>query len=302
MLQISLICPKCNHPLPDWNPDVDSITCDACETTFSRREGILNFLPEQGQEIKDELTKKRKSHARILNKAAISGNYRSIFDNYFSRMGSANHGQRIFLDAGCGYGFLSFIAANYFDHVIAVDISDEELEFFCRQVKEKGVTNIHIFKASLCNLPFSSNQFHGIVCNQVLEHVNDHSRLIRNLSRVLSPGGTLYLSTPNRYSLKPEVHTHLWGVGYLPRNLGGIYSKLFHRFEMFSDLSLVSIGELNELFSLHFGQTYAFVRSGLHTSLLGRLAEWGWDKKGLQWLARLLVSDIEVVGRKVSMS
>src|SRR5262249_46083131 len=31
------------------------------------------------------------------------------------------------------------------------------------------------------------------------------------------PGGRLFLASPNRFSLAPEPHVQVWGVGYLPR-------------------------------------------------------------------------------------
>jgi SAM-dependent methyltransferase len=39
---------------------------------------------------------------------------------------------------------------------------------------------------------------------------------MREAYRVLAPGGAIFLATPNRWSLTPEPHVNVWGVGFLP--------------------------------------------------------------------------------------
>jgi hypothetical protein len=45
------------------------------------------------------------------------------------------------------------------------------------------------------------------------------------MARVLRPGAPLFLSTPNRYSLTPEPHVGLWGIGFLPRSWANRYVR-----------------------------------------------------------------------------
>lgn len=44
-------------------------------------------------------------------------------------------------------------------------------------------------KADICNLPFESDAFDVILCNHVLEHIPDDTQAIKELFRVLKPGG-----------------------------------------------------------------------------------------------------------------
>lgn len=44
-------------------------------------------------------------------------------------------------------------------------------------------------KADICNLPFADNTYDVILCNHVLEHIPDDSQAMRELYRVLKPGG-----------------------------------------------------------------------------------------------------------------
>ncbi len=51
-------------------------------------------------------------------------------------------------------------------------------------------------KADICDLPFSDNEFDFILCNHVLEHIPDDKRAMRELYRVLKPGGRAVFQIP----------------------------------------------------------------------------------------------------------
>lgn len=51
-------------------------------------------------------------------------------------------------------------------------------------------------KADICDLPFDSNQFDFIICNHVLEHIPDDTQAMKEIYRVLAPGGTAILQVP----------------------------------------------------------------------------------------------------------
>lgn len=44
-------------------------------------------------------------------------------------------------------------------------------------------------KADICNLPFENNSFDVILCNHVLEHIPDDTKAMKELYRILKPGG-----------------------------------------------------------------------------------------------------------------
>ncbi|MDX1463514.1 MAG: methyltransferase domain-containing protein [Marinirhabdus sp.] len=51
-------------------------------------------------------------------------------------------------------------------------------------------------KADICDLPFEDNTYDFIICNHVLEHIPDDTKAMRELYRVLAPGGTAILQVP----------------------------------------------------------------------------------------------------------
>jgi len=54
-----------------------------------------------------------------------------------------------------------------------------------------------LFVGDGCNLPLKSNLFDFIICQDVLEHVDDQEKLILGICQVLKPNGIAIIMTPN---------------------------------------------------------------------------------------------------------
>ena len=55
-------------------------------------------------------------------------------------------------------------------------------------------------------LPFPNRAFNFVLCNSVVEHIKDDVKAIREMARVLRPGGTLLMSSPSVY-FHQSLHT-----------------------------------------------------------------------------------------------
>jgi len=107
-----------------------------------------------------------------------------------------NHPVRI-LDAGCGTGgFLrwagEFLGAST---IIGIDISSTALGF-CRLH--------HKLNATVLQLPFASDTFDLVICQDVLQHLptNDSDRhALSEMFRVLSPGGQILVRSNSRLGM-----------------------------------------------------------------------------------------------------
>jgi SAM-dependent methyltransferase len=105
-----------------------------------------------------------------------------------------------FLDAGCGDGrFLAALPAvgPVPARVVGVDIADSILATARRATAAAGL-DAELVRGNLERLPLGDSDFDLIVSIQVLEHLLDPAAGIRELARVLRPGGTLLLTTDNR--------------------------------------------------------------------------------------------------------
>ncbi|MDA8596580.1 class I SAM-dependent methyltransferase [Flavobacteriaceae bacterium] len=56
-------------------------------------------------------------------------------------------------------------------------------------------------KADICDLPFEDNSFDWVLCNHVLEHIQDDRQAMREIFRILKPGGSAILQIPMDYDL-----------------------------------------------------------------------------------------------------
>jgi SAM-dependent methyltransferase len=54
------------------------------------------------------------------------------------------------------------------------------------------------FEGFADHLPFASNSFDVVICDNVLEHLEHPWGLLREVGRVLKPGGVFFAKTPNR--------------------------------------------------------------------------------------------------------
>ena len=132
---------------------------------------------------------------------------------------------RPFLDLGCGAGALLAAASAEGGRAgIGIDVSMVWLVVAKRLIKSYGGTPV-LAAGFAESLPLADGSVHGVVSLDVIEHVGDQHAFLREIDRVTAPDGMLALATPNRYSLGPEPHVRVWGVGWLPRPLQQRYAE-----------------------------------------------------------------------------
>jgi ubiquinone/menaquinone biosynthesis C-methylase UbiE len=95
------------------------------------------------------------------------------------------------LDVGCGTGAASRSAASVAALVVGIDLSTEMI----RQARElaSGLANVHFEIADSEHLPFDDGAFTAVVCSNSFHHYPDPGRAVREMTRVLAPGGRLVL-------------------------------------------------------------------------------------------------------------
>ncbi len=121
------------------------------------------------------------------------------------------------LDLGCGSGSFLAAAGAPGRPLVGVDIALRWLIVARKRLDEEGLARIPLVCGCAERLPFADGAFAGIVAGDVIEHVADQGATLAEAYRVLRPGGRIFLAAPNRFSLAPEPHVQVWGVGYLPR-------------------------------------------------------------------------------------
>jgi SAM-dependent methyltransferase len=126
------------------------------------------------------------------------------------------------LDVGCGTADMVLAGLRRGQRMIGVDIAFRWLVVARRRLQRAGV------EAPLvcCNgehLPFANESFRRVVSLGTLEHCLDANAVVAESARVLEHRGRLHVRTVNRFSLLPEPHVGVWGVGFVPRRWADAY-------------------------------------------------------------------------------
>jgi SAM-dependent methyltransferase len=162
---------------------------------------------------------------RDLEKAALRGE-----PSYVWRAGQERRlkmileavGERIkgtLLENGCGLGM-------YIQHLTPFAGSVVGMEYDFERARVARGRSRNILGAASERLPFPACAFDVILSHEVLEHVKDDQAAIREMLRVLRPGGRMVIFVPNR-GYPFETHGIYWRgryrfgniplVNYLPR-------------------------------------------------------------------------------------
>ncbi len=112
------------------------------------------------------------------------------------------------LDLGCGEGrhvILAYLEQDITS--IGVDLclgdlrtSQERFESF-REVDSRN-KHFALSAANALQLPFADHAFDKIICSEVLEHIPDYQGALKEIGRVLKPGGLLAASVPRTWPEK----------------------------------------------------------------------------------------------------
>lgn len=130
------------------------------------------------------------------------------------------------IEVGVGPGQLAVALARRGHVPHGIDVSMEWLAVAKHWVRAQGVEPV-LAGAMAEALPLPDASVASFVSLDVIEHVGDQGRYLAEMTRILRPGGHFALVTPNRYSLSPEPHVGVWGVGYLPRRLQGKWVRMW---------------------------------------------------------------------------
>ena len=120
--------------------------------------------------------------------------------------GKGSLAQLEILEVGCGGGLICEELAQRGAKMVGIDPSSGALDAAHTHAQEQGLDqNIYYQQGYAESLPYADGSFSAIVCFDVLEHVSDLQVTIKEIARVLAPGGVFVFDTINRTLLARAV-------------------------------------------------------------------------------------------------
>lgn len=179
------------------------------------------------------------------------------------------------LDFGCGAGsFINYLAKKDRDSLFfGVDIDKSIIN---RAKKNKLYDNEKFFLSDGDRLPFDDDFFDEVYCYEVLEHVKELDKVLKDIKRVIKKGGVLRVSVPLR---KSEMELIKYNPDY-PEQIGHrrFFSKDKLREELknagFKVKSHTTCNAIEHLYWKH-----VFSRGGKIVNQLGEV-----DKRAAKWM------------------
>ncbi|OGH33369.1 MAG: hypothetical protein A3A47_03935 [Candidatus Levybacteria bacterium RIFCSPLOWO2_01_FULL_37_20] len=102
---------------------------------------------------------------------------------------------KVVLDVGCWTGQLEHLAYKSAKKMVGIDTNQQAIAF-----AKKNLPDVKFILARAEKLPFSNSYFDTVLLIGVIEHVpkGSEKEVLRQIHRVLKPGGILILSTDNK--------------------------------------------------------------------------------------------------------
>jgi len=189
------------------------------------------------------------------------------------------------LDLGCGEGrhvISAYVAADV--HAVGVDLCLDDLKttrekFAPFREADNPAKSFGLSSANALQLPFADNTFDKVICSEVLEHIPDYRGALREIERVLKPGGLFCASVPRRW---PEKICWALSEGYY--QVPGGHLRIFRSREL-----------RREIETLGFAHYYRHWAHALHAPFWWLKCLF-WRTQDNNWLVRqyhrLLVWDL----------
>ena len=108
--------------------------------------------------------------------------------------------EEFILDAGCGHGADLIPLLKKKCRCAGIDLSENMIAETKKELKRNGLDtrDLTLSTGDITRLAWPDAVFDKVFASEIIEHVPDYPKAIAELSRVLKPGGTLVITTPNR--------------------------------------------------------------------------------------------------------
>jgi SAM-dependent methyltransferase len=125
------------------------------------------------------------------------------------------------LDVGCSAAFFLKLASDRQWDVQGVEVSDFGVNFSREHLK------IPVFQGLLQDAHFAGDSFDVVCSSHVIEHVRDPVSLLKEMKRILRPGGSLVTVVPTQFAAPSYRFFGKWTGEGPPRHVSFFTRRLF---------------------------------------------------------------------------
>lgn len=118
------------------------------------------------------------------------------------------------LDLGCGPGLYTEVLAKKSHNVTGVDFSQNSINYAKKQAETKGL-KINYTCSNYLNIDFSENSFDLVILiftDFGVLNPNERNTLLKNISKILKPGGMFIFDVVNDKEINPKLSPKNWEV------------------------------------------------------------------------------------------
>ncbi len=194
-------CPACDSARTTYvgqKNDFRMLSCQKCGTLYTS--GLP--APESAEDYDGYYNSENLSVPDFINKR---------LDEIVAGFSAYRQNGRL-LDIGFGAGTVLQAAARAGWTATGIEVSQTAVEY----VRGLGFT---VFCGELAEAKYPDGHFDVITASEVLEHVPEPDALLREMARVLRPGGLLWATTPNGKGLSSRLLGLKWSTVSPPEHL-----------------------------------------------------------------------------------
>jgi SAM-dependent methyltransferase len=175
-------------------------------------------------------------------KVTYSGNFRrssprahALYDvplDLVTKKLGAPISQLLGADIGCGDGVLLYKAMQRGGKIIGIDLSYTALLIAAREISKRSQRLPLLLNASCYELPLKSGVLDYVIAVELIEHLEFDQDFIREVVRVLRPGGIFVCTTPRKLPNGPPVRDPYHVREYTADELAALLSAFFEDVEI----------------------------------------------------------------------
>ncbi|MFZ5845214.1 MAG: class I SAM-dependent methyltransferase [Patescibacteria group bacterium] len=126
-----------------------------------------------------------------------------------------NFDPKMILDAGSGIGAYVFYLAQRFPkaQVVGLEIDKQKVIFATKLKKEQNINNVQFVHGDVRQRRSVNDKYDLIVSIDVLEHIDNYEKVIKNFSKLLKPRGVLYIHAPHKKQKRFFAQFRSWRHG-----------------------------------------------------------------------------------------